>query len=206
MKNQSFFTRVMQNTKYPEGFWGRVMLRAMNCFHGPLSRRGMKLLPWDPSWNVLDVGCGGGANIRRILARCPHGKVYGIDASDESVSFARKHNSKELGKCCFIEKGNVCQLPFENESFDLVTAFETVYFWSPLSKGLDEVHRVLKKGGYFLVSMEVCDVTRGKVWSDRIDGLVVYPPRDMRRYLLKAGFSDVEVISRKYEAHFLARK
>ena len=67
------------------------------------------------------------------------GKVYGMDLSEESVAFARRHNAGELDRRCFIQQGDVCSLPYGDGAFDAVTAFETVYFWSSVSKALAEV-------------------------------------------------------------------
>lgn len=82
----------------------------MNRFHAPLAEWGLSHVRWEARWTVLDVGCGGGANIARMLKLCPEGKVYGIDVSDESVDFARKHNCTSLDRRCFISQGNVCWL------------------------------------------------------------------------------------------------
>lgn len=88
MKKNSFLNDILQNTSCPQGFWGRMILRGMNCFHASLARRGMKQVDWQPEWNVLDIGCGGGANVKRLLKLCPQGKIYGMDLSEESVAFA----------------------------------------------------------------------------------------------------------------------
>lgn len=87
-----------------------MILRGMNRFHAPLAEWGLSHVRWEARWTVLDVGCGGGANIARMLKLCPEGKVYGIDVSDESVDFARKHNCTSLDRRCFISQGNVCWL------------------------------------------------------------------------------------------------
>lgn len=92
---------------------------------------------------------GGGANVKRLLKLCPQGKVYGMDLSEESVAFARRHNAGELDRRCFIQQGDVCSLPYGDGAFDAVTAFETVYFWSSVSKALAEVFRVTGKGAAF---------------------------------------------------------
>ena len=139
MKKNSFLNDILQNTSCPQGFWGRMILRGMNCFHASLARRGMKQVDWRPEWNVLDIGCGGGANVKRLLKLCPQGKVYGMDLSEESVAFARRHNAGELDRRCFIQQGDVCSLPYGDGAFDAVTAFETVYFWSSVSKALAAV-------------------------------------------------------------------
>ena len=59
MKKNSFLNDILQNTSCPQGFWGRMILRGMNCFHASLAHRGMKQVDWRPEWNVLDIGCGG---------------------------------------------------------------------------------------------------------------------------------------------------
>ena len=99
---------------------------------------------------VLDCGCGGGANIKTLLKRCPKGKVQGIDYSAVSVEKTRKVNAGAIaaGRCA-VQQASVAELPFDAERFDVVTAFETVYFWPELAQNFREVYRVLKPGGTF---------------------------------------------------------
>ncbi len=144
--------------------------------------------------------------MKRLLNLCPEGKVYGIDLSEESVSFAQKYNAKHLDKRCFIQQGDVCSLPYKEEAFDAVTAFETVYFWSPVDKALSEVARVLRKGGCFLISLEASDPEQGKMWTERIDGMVVYTADELKQLLFEAGFSSVKTIHKKEELHIIAHK
>ena len=144
--------------------------------------------------------------MKRLLNLCPEGKVYGIDLSEESVSFAQKYNAKHLDKRCFIQQGDVCSLPYKEGAFDAVTAFETVYFWSPVDKALSEVARVLRKGGCFLISLEASDPEQGKMWMERIDGMVVYTADELKQLLFEAGFSSVKTIHKKEELHIIAHK
>ena len=144
--------------------------------------------------------------MKRLLNLCPEGKVYGIDLSEESVSFAQKYNAKYLDKRCFIQQGDVCSLPYKEGAFDAVTAFETVYFWSPVDKALSEVARVLRKGGCFLISLEASDPEQGKIWTERIDGMVVYTADELKQLLFEAGFSSVKTIHKKEELHIIAHK
>ena len=92
MEKKGFINKFFQNAGKPEGFLGRMILRGMNKGHAPLSRWARSCLVWQPEWNTLDIGCGGGANLSEILKLCPQGKVHGIDISQESVAFARKKN------------------------------------------------------------------------------------------------------------------
>lgn len=77
----SFF----ENTRKPAGFGGKLMVVMMNLSHSPVARWGLRFLELAPDDKVLDCGCGGGANIRRLLKKCPQGVVKGIDYSEVSV-------------------------------------------------------------------------------------------------------------------------
>ena len=76
---------------------------------------------------------GGGRNAGELMKKYPKAKLTALDYSDISVAKASEYNKKAIaeGKCSVV-RGNVAELPFENESFDLATAFETVYFWPGL--------------------------------------------------------------------------
>lgn len=64
----SFF----DNTRKPVGLGGKLMVAMMNLGHSPVARWGLRFLRLAPNAKVLDCGCGGGANIKRLLKKCPH--------------------------------------------------------------------------------------------------------------------------------------
>ena len=170
----------------------------MNKGHASLSRWGLSQIEWKSDWTILDIGCGGGANLKRMADFCPQGKIYGIDISSESVKFARKEIKKLLNTRCFISQGNVMNLPYEKGTFDLITAFETVYFWGNLQKTFNEVHRVLKNGGLFLICCEASDPS-DETWTSRIDGMVVHSAQDLESCLARCGFSNITTHRRNKE-------
>ncbi|SHH82735.1 Ubiquinone/menaquinone biosynthesis C-methylase UbiE [Sporobacter termitidis DSM 10068] len=186
------FRRFFQNTRKPEGFLGRMMLRTMNGGHTPLSNWALSLIRPAPDARVLDVGCGGGANIARLTKLCPNGFADGIDYSAESVAFSKKKNARSLGKRCNIRQGDVGALPYGDQTFNLVTAFETVYFWPDLGKAFHEILRVLKPGGQFLLVCEMDDVTN-TTWTGLIDGMTIYSGEDLKARILQAGFASVRL-------------
>lgn len=181
---------ILQNTRKPTGFWGRAILRGMNAGHAQLADWGLSHLSPAPGARVLDIGCGGGANIEKLLSLCPNGFVDGVDYSEESVKMSRKKNAAALGKRCEVVQGNVMALPYEDGLFDVVTAFETVYFWPDLSVAFLQVHRVLEPGGVFLL---VCEESNPEntAWTDRIDGMKIYSGDDLENRLRSAGFTDI---------------
>ena len=80
----SFF----ENTRKPVGFGGKIMVAMMNVGHSAVARWGLQFLNAAPDAKVLDCGCGGGANMKRLLKKCPQGIVKGIDYSPVSVDTA----------------------------------------------------------------------------------------------------------------------
>jgi len=187
--------RFFNQTARPEGFLGRLMLRFMNFGHAPLTNWGLSLINFEDKWTMLDIGCGGGATLKRLLKRSNDAEVYGIDISEESVTKARKVNAVKLNKQVFIEQGSAVQLPYDNNKFDLITAVETVYFWPELPKCLQEVRRVLKPGGQFAIMVEVLDTD--SVWNNVVEGMNVYTPEQLKTMLSDAGFISTELHHKK---------
>ena len=147
----SFF----ENTRKPVGFGGKIMVAMMNVGHSAVARWGLQFLNAAPDAKGLDCGCGGGANIRRLLKKCPQGIVKGIDYSPVSVEKSKKVNEAAIaeGRCAVLQ-GSVADMVFADNWFDTITAFETVYFWPDLPRCFREVYRVLKPGGTFLICNE----------------------------------------------------
>ena len=144
----SFF----ENTRKPVGLGGKIMVAMMNLGHSPVAQWGLQFLNAAPDAKVLDCGCGGGANIKRLLKKCPEGIVKGIDYSPVSVEKSKKVNEATIaeGRCTVLQ-GSVADMIFADDWFDAVTAFETVYFWPDLPQCFREVYRVLKPGGKVVI-------------------------------------------------------
>ncbi len=79
-----------------QAFGGKIMVAMMNFGHSAMAEWGCSFLQPAPDAMVLDCGCGGGANIKKLLKLCPKGKVQGIDYSAVSVEKARKVNAVPL--------------------------------------------------------------------------------------------------------------
>ena len=188
---KSFFSQCAR----PEGFLGRMMLRFMNFGHALLTNWGLGLIEMHDSWTMLDIGCGGGATLKRLLKRSEGAKVYGIDISEESVAKARRVNAKVLDKQVFVTQGSAEKLPYEDGKFDLVTAVETVYFWPNLPDCLKEVKRVLKPGGRFAIMVEV--IENDSMWTDIVKGMTAYSPEQLKKLLDDAGFIQTEIHRKK---------
>ena len=79
----------LENTREPKGLGGKLMVAMMNVGHHALADWGLRFLELQADARVLDCGCGGGANLKTLLKRCPKGSVKGVDYSAVSVRSRR---------------------------------------------------------------------------------------------------------------------
>src|SRR5437868_6848695 len=124
---------LLYQMRRPNRWIGEPFVRAMNVTHSTLTDWGLSHVRIKPSSTILDVGCGGGATVRKLASLAPHGLVHGIDYAPGSIAVARKLNAELItaGRV-EIRRASVSQLPFADSTFDLVTAIETQYYWPNL--------------------------------------------------------------------------
>jgi SAM-dependent methyltransferase len=91
---------------------------------------------------ILDVGCGTGANLKMLAA---YGSAEGVDISPQAVDFCRERGLNS------VKLGAIEQLPYENDSFELVTALDVIEHLDDDIAGLREMRRVLRPDGRILV-------------------------------------------------------
>ena len=201
------FKSFFENFRKPkDNFGGRFMLRSMNKGHEKLARWGRSYLNIDKDYIVLDLGCGGGRNIEYFLTKAD--KVYGLDHSETSVKMASEINKKAIdtGRCQIL-LGDVKTLPLEDQSIDIVTAFETIYFWNDIEECFREIYRVLKNGGQFLICNEVSSKERRDVKKLlKMINFEIYKPNDLTKMLTELGFSCQYHLDRKKQMVLVAKK
>ena len=91
---------------------------------------------------ILDVGCGTGANLV-MLSR--FGDAEGVDISHDALAFCRERGLEN------VRHGAAEELPYEDGTFDLVTALDVVEHLDDDLAGLRELRRVLRPGGRVLL-------------------------------------------------------
>ncbi|MGI8469846.1 MAG: methyltransferase domain-containing protein [Pyrinomonadaceae bacterium] len=126
---------------------------------------------------ILDVGCGTGGNLEMLEK---FGAAEGVDVSDEALEFCE---SKGLT----AHRGLAEELPFANESFDVVTALDVVEHLDDDIAGLSEMHRVLKRGGKTLVFVPAFMFLWG-VQDDVSNHRIRYTKKQIVERLEKSGF------------------
>lgn len=184
--------KYFNQTRKPEGLLGKAMLAGMNSGHAKLADWGMTALPELSVEKALDCGCGAGRNAGMLADTYKTASVTGIDYSEESVNASQKYNKKN--DRVTILQGDVSALPFDADTFDLATAFETIYFWPGLEACFSQVYRALKPGGTFLIVNESDGLDKtAQTFQKIIDGMNLYTAEEIETALKAAGFETVTV-------------
>jgi SAM-dependent methyltransferase len=191
---------LMNQYRYPTGPLGRYVAKRMNQGHEPLTLWGLTKVKIASNNIILDVGCGGGKTVSRLAQLASHGKVFGVDHSVDMVEYSKKVNKKLIAQNRVqIVGGSVEKMSFPDNYFDLVTAFETYYFWSNFRDALKEIKRVLKPGGKLhlvneMVQDGVYEVENAKLIAEAHMRLI--PLQEIRNVVRSIGFVDVQVFTK----------
>ena len=204
----SLKAKFKKNASNPKGLLGAVLISRMNIgTHSLLSEFALGKTDFNENDRVLDIGCGGGANLKRMLALCERGKVFGVDCSEVSVKKSKRVNKRAIRENrCEVKIADVLSLPFEDNVFDKVTAFETVYFWRDIENAFREVFRVTANGGSFTVVQETeGDSENARKTLEMIKDMKFYKADELAALMQKAGFTDAEIIRHKERDWFIVR-
>ncbi len=131
---------------------------------------------------VLDAGCGTGI-FSTIFARHDAAKVMGIDISEGSLETAKALKAKFELKNANFQKEDMLNLPFADESYDIVWAWGTVHHTTDPFRAMSELIRVLKTGGSILLA--VYTRTRVTFLHEIIRKTLIRTPKKTWKFLSK---------------------
>lgn len=128
---------------------------------------------------LLDVGCGTGANLRKISQHC---QTWGIDYHQSAVDYSRGLGLEN------IEQGDATRLPYPDGMFTHVMCCEVLQNLEDDLAGIREAHRVLKPGGFYYITEQAYPILRGEHDISQ-EAVRRYTRRRLTEFLTKAGFS-----------------
>ena len=106
----------------------------------------------NPNGILVDLGCGAGNLIIRIAKKFPELDLKGVDISTEILEHAKQRAKKnEVENKIEFKKGSVQELPFSDNSIDIIVSSLSLHHWENPSKAFNEINRVLKNDGKFLI-------------------------------------------------------
>lgn len=173
----------------PHGFIGQICCKIMNVINNGMYKSVLNQINADAHSTILDVGYGNGYLLKKLYKKfdCD---LYGIELSADAQKLAYKRNKRAVERGTIkLLQADCCNMPFEQETFDIITTVNTVYFWEDTQKGLTEIHRALKKGGKFYSAVYT------KEWLKKLpytkEGFKFFDNEDYIRLGESAGFSQV---------------
>lgn len=198
------------NARFPSGKSGILTLQRMNKMHNIGSLWAIeKIKTNNENIKILDVGCGGGQNLLNFAEKFVNAKLFGIDYSPTSIKFCAKNCKNLIGEnrlkleLCDIHKTN-----FKECEFDIVSAFETLYFWKNLDACFAEIKRILKLNGLFFIFLEGTTKETLNEWNKSVELANMLTCDELVEILQKNDFKNVEffTLENSEKSCFLAYK
>lgn len=154
--------------------WDRI--RSLHIDDQDVERALSELFPATGVKDLLDIGTGTGRMLELFADRIESG--HGIDLSRDMLAVARANLEHAGVRHCSVRQGDLYQLPYPPQSFDVVTIHQVLHFMDEPGRAINEATRVLRPGGVLLL-VDFAPHTREEFRTD-------YSHR-------RLGFSDAEV-------------
>lgn len=140
-----------KNLANPEGDIGKEVAKMMNETNISMTKETIKALHLVDNDKVLELGHGNAGHLSYLLDFAENIQYTGLEISETMKSEAESINSKYLSQANFhLYDGN--KIPFDSESFNKVMTVNTIYFWENPVEFFNEIYRVLKKDGSFVLT------------------------------------------------------
>lgn len=197
---KKMFKILSQNAKFPQGFIGKFVLSMMNLGHNKTALWGLGKINLKAKTKALDIGCGGGKNIANLLNLNPNLIICGIDISEVAVEKSIKTNKKAVDKGRVkIAKQDVLSANFKEGEFDLITAFNTTYFWSDIRRNFKEIRKILKHDGRFLILNDGGSKQAIRRYAKIMQLENALTPSQYANLLESVGFKNIEIYNHENE-------
>ncbi len=143
---------------------------------------------------LLDLDCGTGMLLEQLYEAFPNMEATGFDYAIERIDKARERLS---GKNIQLDFGQAIALPYDDASFDVVVSTSTFHHYNQPERVLEEVHRVLKPGGTFILedtylSSMLRYLNKISKPVNEVAEMSIYSKQDIWRMFNSAGFTGIQ--------------
>ena len=143
-------------------------------------------------FKILDVGCGTGELAHQLADHFEAAEVHGVDISDTMI---KKANSKNKTKNTKFEVGDVEDLPYKDNSFDVITCSHSFHHYPNKDKAISEMYRVLKPNGRLMIIDGCRDVFFGRIIFNMVERIEKHVYHlfgsEFRELFRKKGFNNL---------------
>ena len=171
---------------YNTGYWLESVGTQAEASHHLVARLLNAVAP--QAHAILDVACGLGATTEDVAAKWPEATIVGINLSAPQLAHCRR-----LVPGRHFVQMDAAQMAFDEASFDVVLCVEAIFHFDTRRDFLQEAHRILKPGGYLLLSDILSFSKRWlEAWgippSNNVSDMAVY-----RALIHSAGFEQIDI-------------
>lgn len=185
-----------QNLANPQGEKGIEIGEMMNATNIGMTLESIKTLLIEDNETILEIGHGNAAHVKSILNKAQNVKYTGIDISETMHHEAQKLNAEYKNQAEFVlYEGE--KLPFEDRTFDKIFTVNTVYFWAQPIEYLNEIYRVLKDNGTFVLTFGQRDFME-KLPFTQFD-FTLYNTDEMEETVSKSHFKRMKISEKEEE-------
>ena len=179
-----------QNLANPQGEKGIEIGEMMNATNIGMTLESIRTLLIEDDENILEIGHGNAAHLKNILNLAKNLKYTGIDISETMYNEARKLNEEFKNQADFILYDGA-ELPFENETFHKIFTVNTVYFWEKPVEFLNEIYRILKDDGTFVLTFGQRDFMEKLPFTEY--DFTLYNNNEMEELISKTHFKRMKI-------------
>ncbi|WP_343664048.1 class I SAM-dependent methyltransferase [Chryseobacterium mucoviscidosis] len=185
-----------QNLAHPQGEKGIEIGEMMNETNIGMTLESIQTLLIEDNEHILEIGHGNAGHVRNILNKAIDVKYTGIDISETMHHEAIKLNKNFENQAEFVLYEGA-ELPFEDKIFDKIFTVNTVYFWQKPKDFLNEIYRVLKDNGTFVLTFGQRDFMEKLPFTQF--GFTLYNTDEMEETVSKSYFKRMKISERQEE-------
>ena len=199
---------VDKTARKPSGWIGKSHFKNPQNNY-PEFQRALEILRIRPDDVLLDVACGGGILLKMALETISRGT--GIDHSHDMIEAAKENNSDAISnERAEIVYGSAQALPLQDGTFTCAAIINAFFFFESPEVVLDEINRVLKRGGRLVIG-NIVPPQKGiakLMFSPWASEMIFHANSEMHSILSNAGFNNIKIenLDNKYVFYYGEKK
>jgi SAM-dependent methyltransferase len=180
--------------KKPTGEIGIIVAENMNRANEQIYDFVLSNLNICDNSKILEIGCGNGKFISKFFDFNSNIHLTVIDYSDIMCTEIKALNKGFINDNKLIVKcEDLSEMSLSDEFFDIVLTINTVYFWEQVERQLNEIKRVLKKDGLFVIGYRPKSVMKDFPSTQEV--FTLYEPEDLQLMIKQNGFEIIKEVS-----------
>ncbi|UTX48618.1 class I SAM-dependent methyltransferase [Chryseobacterium sp. MA9] len=185
-----------QNLANPQGEKGIEIGEMMNATNISMTLESIRTLVMEDDQHILEIGHGNAGHLKSIMSLAKNLRYTGVDISETMHNEAKRLNKEFENQADFIlYEGK--KLPFQDGTFNKIFTVNTVYFWENPVEFLNEIYRVLKDDGTFVLTFGQRDFMEKLPFTEY--DFTLYNNNEMEELISKSHFKRMKISEKKEE-------